>query len=511
MSIVKRLFLLLWLISPLAMSTNLVFDTAGNIIGSYVGPRSIPADWIVSGGRIAGADGAFGAIATSAGSAIVPTAAGELAVPIVSEAAFSAAAIAGIAVKIGRVASGVGAAYTAYEIYNAIKQSGLTVCPAPAFFCVPDKTSVQPASVTSGWHDDANAGPGVTFSSGQALCDYVATKKFIGYTSVFVADPSPSSGNSGSGACQIRIGLFADASYPTTQDRQTCPAQYTLGNSVCRADFPKLLPAQDSDVMKAVQDRQKASPEYSAQIYRAGQSDLKNHPGLMSPADMVPNDTGLSTTSGPVTSPKQRVSTSQISNSDGTTSTVNVDTQSTVTPQTTGSQVSNSNTQFPITTTTTTTTINNTTNVTNITTTTNTPPVINNNNPGQPVPAADTGPKECGTPGKPKCQIDETGTPTAEDYKQGAEDDLKTSSDKNTEKTAVITGITQASVGMFDWFPRIQSSRCVDPQVPEIISKTMHTVPICGAVNTVSQFLSAVMAFFALIGSVRNVQEALKA
>lgn len=71
--------------------------------------------------------------------------------------------------------------------------------------------------------------------------------------------------------------------------------------------------------------------------------------------------------------------------------------------------MSTSNTTFPTTTTVTTTTVNNTTNVTTTSTTIINPPVNDPSN-KQPGKEAETGPKECGSPGKPKCAIDEAGT-----------------------------------------------------------------------------------------------------
>lgn len=126
-------------------------------------------------------------------------------------------------------------------------------------------------------------------------------------------------------------------------------------------------------------------------------------------------------------------------------------------------------------------------------------------------PKAATGPVECGSPGKPKCAIDETGTMTSDEVKTTTDEGQKNNTDLNDQKTATITNITPSSIGIFDWFPRIQTAECVNPQIPTPITGTMRTFEMCAPVSILSKFLSGVMAFFALIGSVRNVQEALKA
>lgn len=145
---------------PSANATNVVFDTAGNIVGSYVGPKSVVADWVFSGGA------SGGATATSAGNVTVPTRTGNISVPTTVNARYTAARVAGIAGKVFKAGTVVGAGFTAWEIYNAIKDSGVQVCPPPEFFCVPGEAPVSPAI-----HPDAKydaAGVAGTFTSKEA-------------------------------------------------------------------------------------------------------------------------------------------------------------------------------------------------------------------------------------------------------------------------------------------------------------------------------------------------------
>lgn len=118
-----------------------------------------------------------------------------------------------------------------------------------------------------------------------------------------------------------------------------------------------------------------------------------------------------------------------------------------------------------------------------------------------------TGPIECGSPGRAKCAIDETGTPTA------TPTDVDLSKHKETYDTATtsITSVTNDSIGISGWLPKIATTECSNPQVPNPITKAMTDVPICGAFNTLKTFISAVICVFALYGCIREVQSALKA
>lgn len=78
----------------------------------------------------------------------------------------------------------------------------------------------------------------------------------------------------------------------------------------------------------------------------------------------------------------------------------------------------------------------------------------------------DTGPKECGTPGKPKCQIDETGTPagvgTALDASKTA---LQTAIDaiKSSANEAASDNAKDTSIG---WLPNIPEGTCQEVDLP---------------------------------------------
>lgn len=87
--------------------------------------------------------------------------------------------------------------------------------------------------------------------------------------------------------------------------------------------------------------------------------------------------------------------------------------------------------------------------------------------------------------------------------------DINKVDSKNIDATAVVTGITADSVGLFDWFPHIPTTACSNPVVPDTFGGS-HEVPICGPVNLFSKIVSAVLCVFAMIGSIREVQSALR-
>lgn len=484
MSTLKRLLFLLCFVSPFAFSTNLVFDTSGNIVGHYVGRASVAADWFYSGGRA-------GAVASSAGTALAE----GLSVPTAFTASFSAEAVAGLGARVVTGANVIGAAFLAYQTYNAIKDSGLSVCSASqGFFCTSPKIQPLTWCTSQGCGPDANtvetsyckSASGASDATPMPLrkTDTAGTKTYYDFDCQYTSPYDPGAGKT---AIYPGLHITSDVNGPPTVGQERL--------------------ATDSEIRQSIVDKQNADHEYGRRVMEAMRADSLRNPSLVPPGSLAPSDTPISVAAAPVTGPSLNTSTETITNPDGSTSTVRKDSTTTVTPVTSGNTIATSNTVYNTSTAVVTTTTNNTTGaVTTVNSTTN----ALGNQSGTPG-ATDTGPKECGTPGKPKCQIEEAGTPTVDQYKQAVDDGFKSNDDKNAEKTAVIDGITPASVGVFDWFPRIQSAECADPEIPEILTKTMHTVPICGAVRTLSKFLSGVMAFFALLGSVRNVQSALKA
>lgn len=112
----------------------------------------------------------------------------------------------------------------------------------------------------------------------------------------------------------------------------------------------------------------------------------------------------------------------------------------------------------------------------------------------------------CGGPNQPMCSVDGSGTPTG----AGTTGDLAAVEQKLSEGMYAIDQGGKALSGMSGWFPTIPTATCSNPTVSGPFGGTF-AFAICGYVDIFSTLVSAVMGVFALIGSVRNIQDALKA
>ena len=375
-------------IVPYASATNLVFDTAGNIVGNYVGARSVAADWVYSGGRA-------GAAASTAGTFAVNAAK----VPVTAVAVFDAAAVAGIASKVVLAGNVLGAGFFAYQTYQAVKNSGILACKTvQSFYCVTPKTE-----------DKKYIGPWSTvyFPTMQEAADDQCRQEFAntgGRTATSFIEPADTKANNGIGqwyySCLDGGGKEIGGSSLTARSTGT-----SSGTGPERA-------ASDGEVTQSVTDKANSDHEYGRQVMEAMRADSAAHPAIVPPQLLAPPSTPVVVTAKPVTGDQQTVSTTTSTNPDGSTSTTVKKNVETVTPVTSGNTLGDSNTVFNITNTTTTSVTNNSTGVTTTETTVT-------NTAGQPTNQVgqepDTGPRECGSPGHPKCAIDETGTPTPPD------------------------------------------------------------------------------------------------
>lgn len=115
------------------------------------------------------------------------------------------------------------------------------------------------------------------------------------------------------------------------------------------------------------------------------------------------------------------------------------------------------------------------------------------------------GAKECGTPGKPKCQIDETGTPDGKGALDGANDALdktvKSYSDAITEATK--SDGKDTSLG---WFPALPSGTCN----PFILSSKLPAIDWCPVVPRIKSMMEWMWAMFTIFACIHLVQSTLK-
>lgn len=354
---------------------------------------------IYSGASTVGRQGlSSGVVATAAGDILVQPSGLRVPVTVVATVA-RGRIVAAAAACLSGVGSIIGCAATAYFAATLIHDGyGLAKCGLG--YCVPSVTPATSASVV--WYEPYSGG---VFNSLADACAAVGS---------FVTPyDNPNSGvtflRAGiEGATCTKFYFYAPNNVYLTYGIST-PYQTTCGT---RTDCPGIAdptkppaPATADDLVPAID--KSAQPADLQKIYDYLKQDQSNYARTtLNPATDVTPDSTPVTVSSPatVTGPQVVTSTKTITNSDGTTSTEVTTGQTVVTPTSTGSTIGDAAMTYPSTTT---VTVTNTNNTTGAVTTTST--VNNGSQSATPAPE-DKGPKECGTPGKPKCQIDETGT-----------------------------------------------------------------------------------------------------
>lgn len=229
------------------------------------------------------------------------------------------------------------------------------------------------------------------------------------------------------------------------------------------------------------------------------------NPSVDAPLDMKP--VPLTITAPAVTLPAVVTGTRTFPNADGSTSTETVKEETKVTPVIgTPSTVANPNIKYPTTTTVTTTTVNNVTNKTE--TVTN---VINK--PGDQAKPADLKiPDDYNREATQKeilRSLSGEGMPTA-DPATALEPAVADVAAQNKTGMDAVNSIDAGSVGLVDWFPKIPTAACRNPQVPQPLTGAMVTVEICEPVRIFSAFFNGVVAVFCLYGCIAQVTAAMK-
>ncbi|MEO7493900.1 MAG: hypothetical protein ABIV04_03035 [Massilia sp.] len=298
-----------------------------------------------------------GSTAVAAADTVAVRTGSGLVIPVAETAAASVGAsrLAGLAVGAMRVGTVVGVATIIAPF--VMDQAGIVICPPPDFFCKKQQLPVDP---TSGGWAAINPATSITYRAGtpQAACDKVyavmsASQQTFHGVLVASARPNPNDPWMCNGS---KSGSLATNASGTTV---VCPPPgYVIGFSCVRDGA--LVPVPDAELIAAVQSKANASAANQQSLYDAARA---GGVSVFTGAEPV------TVTAPPVTS-VPKVTTEQISNPDGSTSTKLVTETSTVTPTKTGTTINDTNIYYPITTTTTTNITNNVTNVT--TTTTNT-------------------------------------------------------------------------------------------------------------------------------------------
>lgn len=446
---------------------------------------------------------AAGTVAVSASGFTIPVATSAV-------AEVSGAAVAAGAARVAlRFVPYVGAALLAADIANRLHNSPYYACPPPEFFCKPGSLPI-PADATNGvWMWTLGGGNTLYSGSSMEIACAVMSKVYGGsyppnsYNFTAAVRLSPTTA-----ACTVT----AIASGDVTRFAQvylfakgTCPSNYTLLDSgQCQGPAAAFAKVTQEELQTELNTQFAKDQNLVLAMKNNLDKIALDNPGAEPPIKYA--DVPVIITAPQTKSLPKVVSTTTIPNADGTTSTQTVTQQTTVTPVVgSPSTVAVPDIKFPSTTTSTTTTTNNTTNVT----TTN---VINSANPdtvAEPVKIPTDYNRES-TQLSILEEIKQFNAPITATAPDGQKE-LDSVQAKNLEGSNVITGITEGSMGITGWFPKIPTTACRDPLVPNAIGGGQTAVPICDKVNIFSKFISAVICVFALFGCVREVQAALKA
>lgn len=309
-------------------------------------------------------------------------------VPVTATVNVSKSVIAANAVRIARAGSAIGVGFLAWDTYNAIKDSGVSTCPPPDFFCKPGGAPTESAPLGGQWKD--SFGTSTVYSSEQAVYDFTVNiyqdsfppsqgwywrKVVVSPNSVdyYVRNNSCAYGPQGCSAEGIR------QAGATKVVQGTCPTGSTYNSSTNKCDTPaQAVPfGSEADMVQKIMDTGWDSSMYE-KMWKAVEGDAKLRAsqvpqGVTTLTGRLGSDS-LVFISGPsVPTPQVTTKTRVITNPDGTTSTETVKEQTTFTPSQTGTKVSDTEPVIKPTTVVTTTITNNTTNQTTTNVETQTP------------------------------------------------------------------------------------------------------------------------------------------
>lgn len=435
---------------------------------------------------------------------------------------------AAVAAGAGRVAlravPWVGTAIALAEVGNILASSGFKSCPPPDFWCktsAPVGSTYVPtvmkfryctgnAGACATWHDDVGSACAdlAAFNStryqsdGKTLLPWsvqsiqtVAPFICVIYTPGNKSNANPNGYDPGTFSSGAATQLYCNDS--------------TLAvNGLCTVTTPGTDgPATLEDVNKALANKINADHDWGVKMKNQMDAIAQANPAMEPPVNV--KTAPLVLTAPAVTTQPQTISTRTIPNADGSTSTETVTKATTVTAtQGSPSTVENPNITYNPKTTTTTTTVNNTTNVTttNTTTVNNSPVTVTS--PQQKLDLPTDYNREA-TQQKILNVLNGEGMPTA--ALKSADPSIEQISAQNKVGLTTVDQVTDSGVGITNWFPKIATAQCRNPQVPNPITGNKVDVVICDKVDLFSAFVSGVIAVYCLFGCVREVTAAIKA
>lgn len=437
----------------------------------------------------------------SSAAAEVATTASGLRIPVTTTAATAVAGsrLAGLAAGAMKGATGIGIATILLPmIWDALE---LKVCPPPDFVCkrVINNTVDKFKNNATGTQIFDDAATACAASEAAKPVMPLNTYKVVAVGNSCLTSP---------GNYTASINSFVTVCPNNSAPDTTKPVGQQCGANV------GTMPANQSDIESRLSSAATGSAANQKVLY----DQVLANPSLFTAAPMIRPADAVTVTAPPVTFPPI-VKTEPVTNADNTTSTKTTTTTTTVSPVVQGTTVNNTNLSYPTTTTTTTNIVNNNTNVTTNSTTTQTEKASGPDRPEITVPNAPNAPQSQiqlptdynreGTQQAILKSLDGSGVPLASTVDKDS--DVNKIAAQNDVTNTVITNITPASVGLFNWFPTIPTAACVNPQVPNPLTGALVPVEICKPVSIFAKFISAVIFALALFGSVRCVQDAIKA
>lgn len=416
-------------------------------------------------------------------------------VPVTATATINKAALASAATKFIRGANVIGAAFTAYQVYDWVKTSGIATCAPPDFFCKPAQAGeTVPASgrwMVGGWP------AGGEFATAEAGCRARVALNGNSYRGMEQMSPDEY-------RCKYEYGILALVSrVEGTTD--TCASGTTPnGAGGCTSTSSPGGPMTESEMETAIANVEWTA-DRSQKMRDALLADLPKARGIYTNADITPGMSIVNVVAAPVTTPRTTVKTDTVVTGDGRTLEVKTEEQIKIIPNLSQmnrvdspsslAQFKEEMTRF--------------TGETDLATgiykqtsqSVSTPTATAQATPSEQA----TGPTECGSPGKPKCAIDETGTPTT----QAATDAMTApKAELDKAKTDFITKIAEATSSdgkdtSLGWFPALPTGTCT----PFVISPKLPAVDWCPVVPRIKDMMAwiwAMLTIFACIHLVHN-------
>ena len=247
------------------------------------------------------------------------------------------AAAASKAFTAARTLAGpVGIATTAWSIYNAYKDSGLTVCPPPDFFCAPPGTYVDVHELGWTYQMDLNHPKYENVSISQARDLFLADRIAMNPTAnqlYWKLYPMPFGTSYGNGGFQFTVAVRTEyaggATYTTSLTRAVKSATYEKPGP----------PLSDADMKTQAQQKMDAdatgnkSKTFVDAVFDANEKSQNSGRGdVVRPDELAPNTSATTVEATPVQGPSVQTGQVQFTDSAGVVQTQTTTQQATVTP-----------------------------------------------------------------------------------------------------------------------------------------------------------------------------------